>query len=346
MSNKVKIIFYNFWHIGDTFFSQSFVKNIIDNNGDKFEYFIWCDYNDYIYTCLFPNIKNIRDDESVVDKTTINSSLLNGLNYYFIKETNVLLINTWIGCTIYSFNSDKKMFSHFYKFSIDECDATSYIRTSAITINRISKDTLVKINYNTVNYTKDKKLALPYFSSTINIDHFLEFKKMNEDRKIVFLNNSFAGSRQPLSIKSNQDYVRIVDFLIKKNYIIFLSEYNHEIELYKMIHGIRDIYFTTQQFNVPINSSCYNVYYCAKVAHNCDLAIYFDTGKNFMYVNYDFIEEYKSGINTNKKIHFGVHDYYFKNLSNPIYFPNNYASFIVASNSNDIIQHLEQIILH
>jgi hypothetical protein len=345
MSDKIKIIFYNFLHIGDTYLSQSFVKNIIDNNGDKFEYFIWCHYNDYIYTCLFPNIKNIRDDEIIVDKTTVNENLLNGLNYYFIKETNVLLINTWIGCTIYSFNSDKKMFSHFYKYNIDECDVTSYIRTNAITISRIFKDTQVKINYNAVSYTKDKKVTLPCFSSTVNIDDFLEFKKNNKNRKIVFLNNNFAGSGQLLPIKSNEDYIRIIDFIIKKNYIIFLSEYNHEIALYKMIHNITDIYFTAQQFNVPINSSCYNVYYCAKVAHNCDLAIYFDTGKNFTYVNYDFIEEYNSGVNTNKKIHFGVNDYYFKNLSNPCYFPDNYASFVVTNNRDEIIQKLEQVTL-
>lgn len=345
MSDKIKIIFYNFFNIGDTYFSQPFVKNIIDNNGDDFEYFVWCKFNDYIFTSLFPFIKNIRDDESIINKQILNDHSLNCLNYHFIKESNILLINTWIGSTMYEHCSYKKEFAKFYRYNINECDVTSYIRTNAITINRILKDTQIKINYKTANYTNDIKLALPHFSSTINIDDFLVFKKYNENKKIVFLNNNFGGSGQQLPIKSNEDYIRIIDFFIKKNYIILLSEHNHEIAIYKLIHNITDVYFTTEQFNIDVNPSCYNVYYCAKVAHNCDLAIYFDTGKNFTYINNDFIQEYNSGINTNKKIHFGAHDYFFKNLSNPSYFPNNYATFINADNSNDIIQHLEQVIL-
>ena len=345
MSDKIKIIFYNFFNIGDTYFSQPFVKNIIDNNGDNFEYFIWCKFNDYIFTSLFPFIKNIRDDEGMINKQILNGHFLNRLNFHFIKESNILLINTWIGCTMYEHCFYKKEFAKFYKYNVNECDVTSYVRVNSITVNRIFKDTQIKITYDTNIYNIDKKSVLPLFSSTVNINEFLDFKKCNENKKIVFLNNYFGNSGQQIPIKSNSDYVRVIDFFIKKNYIVFLSEYNHEIALYKIIHNITDIHFTAEKFNIGVNTNCYNIYYCAKVAHNCDIAIYFDTGKNFTYINYDFIQDYSSGVNTNKKIHFGVHDYFFKNLSNPKYFPNGYAEFIKTDNCDNIISYFEQNIV-
>jgi hypothetical protein len=345
---KVKIIFYNFFNIGDTYFSQSFVKNIVDSNGENFEYLMWFNYNDHIITSLFPFMKNVRDNDELKQHILshfYDMNTMNGINYYFIKESNVLLINTWIGCGIYEYCNDKLYFAKFYKYNLNECDVTSYTRTNLITINCILKDTKIKINYDTNIYNTDKKLTLPSFSSNINIDEFLDFRKCNENKKIVFLNNYFGNSQQNLPIESIGDCIRIIDFFIKKDYIVFLSEYNNELALYKIIHNIKDIYFTTEKFNIQVNISCYNVYYCAKVAHSCDVAIYFDTGKNFTYVNYDFIQDYNNGVNTNKKIHFGVSNHYFKNLSNPSYFPNGYADFIETNDCNSIISYLEQNIV-
>lgn len=90
-----------------------------------------------------------------------------------------------------------------------------------------------------------------------------------------------------------------------------------------------------------INNSCYNVYFYAKVAHNCDVVLYFDTGKNFTYINEEFINEYKNNIKRNTKIHIGMNTHYFKNLSNPVYFPDGYVKFIEANGADDIIKNLE-----
>lgn len=62
MSNQIKIVFYNFFNIGDTYFAQPFVKNIIDNNGNNFEYYILSKFNFFIYTSIFPDIKIIQND--------------------------------------------------------------------------------------------------------------------------------------------------------------------------------------------------------------------------------------------------------------------------------------------
>lgn len=347
MSDKVKIIFYNFFNIGDTYFSQSFVKNIIDNNGENFEYYIWCNFNDYIFTNLFPSITNIRDNEGLKQHILLYNNHAypkDGLNYCFIKELNTILINTWIGCTLHEHCFCKKQFLKFYKYDINECNVVSYIRTNAITINRILKETQINIIYNTSVYS-NKSLALPIFSSNVNINEFLDFKKCNQNKKIIFLNNYFGNSQQPLPIKCSGDYIRIIDFFIKKNYIVFLSQYDNEVGAYKNNNLIKDLYFTHSKFNVGVDVSCYNVYYCAKVAHNCDLAIYFDTGKNFTYLNYDFLQEYSSGENTNKKIHFGITYHYFKSLSNPEYFPSGYVEFIQTNNCDNIISYLDQNIV-
>ena len=58
--SKLNILFYNNAHIGDIYFSQPYIKNIIDSNGDNFCYYIYCECNYFIFTNLFPNIKNKR----------------------------------------------------------------------------------------------------------------------------------------------------------------------------------------------------------------------------------------------------------------------------------------------
>ena len=120
-----------------------------------------------------------------------------------------------------------------------------------------------------------------------------------------------------------------------------LSEYEYDLQIYKEQNNVTDLYFAPLIFDMVMNTSCYNVYFYAKVSHNCDVALYFDTGRNFTYVNQEFIDEYKNNINRNTKIHFGVSNYYFKGLSNPVYFPDGYVKFIQAHSSYDIIENLE-----
>lgn len=336
MTSKIKIVFYNMYNIGDTFFAQPFVKNIIDNNGDQFEYYIMSKFNYFIYQSILPNINIIENHEHFLNENNINL-LFDNYDYYFSNEQKILIINTWIGAYLLIHCGSQEHFLTHYKENIVECDPVSYIKSYQIMLNLIFERENIKINYN-----NDPLLVVPTFPPNLDINNFLNFRKNNGDKKIVFFNNYYPGSGQPISIENNSaDRIRIIDYFIKKNYIVLLSEYEHDLQIYKEQNNVTDLYFAPLIFDMVINTSCYNVYFYAKVAHNCDMALYFDTGKNFTYLNQEFIDEYKNNINRNTKIHFGVDDKYFKALTNPIYFPDGYVNFIQAENCNSIIEKLE-----
>ena len=336
MINKIKIIFYNFFSIGDTHFAQPFVKNIIDNNGDKFEYCILSNFNFYIYTSILPDIKIIQNDILKDLNVNLSSENLKWYDYYFFKEQNILFINTWIGNYLYILSSRKDYFLTYYKESVIECDPVSYIKSYQIMLNIILEKENIKINYN-----NDPLISIPVFPPNLDIEDFLNFKKNNSNKKIVFINNYYPCSGQKISIHNVEDRICLIDYFIKKNYIVLLSEYENDLQVYKIENNITNLYFTNVLFKIDINYSCYNIYFCAKVAHNCDVALYFDTGRNFTYINQEFIDEYKNNINRNTKIHFGIDDKFFKPLSNKIYFPDGYVKFIQAENCHSIIKKLE-----
>ena len=75
-----------------------------------------------------------------------------------------------------------------------------------------------------------------------------------------------------------------------------MPHYENELQVYKSENNVTDLYFAPIIFNMVITTSSYDVYFYAKVAHNCDLALYFDTGRNFIYVNQEFIDEYKNNL--------------------------------------------------
>jgi hypothetical protein len=326
------------FNVGDTFFAQPFVKNIIDNNGDQFEYYIVSKFNYFIYQSIIPDINIIVNHDDFLHENNINLSRddLNSYDYYFSNEQKILFINTWIGNYIYTHCHRKEYFLTYYKESMVECDQLSYIKSYQTMLNLILNKENIKINYN-----NDPLLAVPTFPPNLDINKFLNFKKNNTGKKIVFFNNYYPGSGQILSIHSVDDRIRIIDFFIKKNYIVLLPEYEHYLQVYKEKNNVIDLYFAPVIFDMVINTSAYDVYLYAKIAHNCDLALYFDSGRNFIYINQEFIDEYKNNINRNTKIHFAQTDIYFKPISNPVYFPEGYVNYIQASNCDEIIKKLE-----
>lgn len=338
MSDKVKIIFFNYFNIGDTYFAQPFVKNIIDNNGDVFEYYIMSKFNYFIYQSIIPDINIIINHNHFLNENNIYISVedLNYYDYFYFKEQNIIFINTWIGNYLYSHCHNKEHFLTYYKESVNECDPVSYIKSYQITLKILLEKENIKINYN-----NDPLLAIPTFPPNLDINHFINFKK-NSDKKIVFFNNYYACSGQPLSMCNISDRICIINYFIQKNYIVLLSEYEHDLQIYKEQNNLTDLYFAPLIFDMVINTSCYNVYFYAKIAHNSDIALYFDTGKNFTYINEEFINEYNNNVNRNTKIHIGVNNYFFKNLSNPIYFPEGYVKFIEANGGSDIIEKIEK----
>ena len=58
---NMKVVFVNTWNVGDIFFSQPFIKNIVTNNPEN-DYYIYHRSSSYYFTdILEPNIKDIKN---------------------------------------------------------------------------------------------------------------------------------------------------------------------------------------------------------------------------------------------------------------------------------------------
>ena len=88
---KLKIIFYNIAHIGDIYFSQPYVRNIINSNNEKFDYYIYCECNYFIFKD-FPNLKKIKDYPNIFDMFI--SIDHRDILYYYDTQNNILMLNT------------------------------------------------------------------------------------------------------------------------------------------------------------------------------------------------------------------------------------------------------------
>jgi len=317
--NKIKIVFYNNFHVGDTFLSQPFIKNIIDNNKDNFEYYYYCHYNYFIYSSILDNIQNVN----LLDKNNIIKVKCNFIdnehnsNNPFYFDNNILIINTWIG----------KMFCN----GCQECNLLTYIQCYKILLNNIYNLYNIKILFD-----DNIEQVIPIFPKNLNIENFIKFKENNSKKKIIFLRNYFPQSGQQFILNSNSEYIKIIKFLLSNN-IVILSEFNNDLLNYKLENNINDLYFVNEYFNLPITETCENLYYMEKISHYCDISIHFDSGRSFLYLNDEFINDYKLGLKRSLKVHFSHTDYYYKALNQNKLVPPNYVMFCFANNYNDII---------
>ena len=330
-NQKIKIIFYNNWHVGDIFFAQPFIKNIVDYNNENFDYYFFCHYNDFIYTSVIPNIKNIKYENDFLEIVK-NMNNYNYENFIYLNEEKILLINTWIGSMSYTWNKKQHILDN-YKDYLKECDLISYIKCYDITLNNILKEHNIQINY-----CNDIQLCYPVLPD-LNIDYFLNFKK-NIDKKIVFLNNYNPASGQKTSIKESYEFIDLIHFFIEKKYVVLLPENNKEILQYKVENKINDLYFMMDEFPIENNNISSSLYYMSTIGNHCDVSICFDVGRSLLYINKNFMDEFKNLNNFNKKFHFSVSDYYIKSLIDNEIVPKNFVKYINANNCQDIKNYL------
>jgi hypothetical protein len=345
MTEKIKVVFYNSFNIGDVFFSQPFIKNIIENN-ENFDYYLWVKFGYFAFSD-FPNLKNINNNPNLLNFLKFRVTDENSIkykNHIFLKHNNILLINTWIGSMHHKWNKTDGIIDTFKDY-LTECDLISYLNCYKVILDAILNDYKIKIHYN-----YDAELSYPVFPKNINIEKFLYFKKENEikNKKLVFLNNYNPMSCQTIPIETINCYISIIDFIVGKNYIVILAEDDVDIVNYKNEKNINDVYFCSNFVDNSLNdfNSSSFLFYASKICVNCDYSLYFDTGRNFLYFNIDFINDFKNNTKNNKKIHFSTQEYtcYFKSLNNDKVVPNNYSTQYITNNVNSVIDNLNNIL--
>ena len=197
---NLTIVFYNFYHIGDTHLAQPFVKNIITNNLNN-QFYIFNNYNTFCYLEQFNNIKDIESNlilKNIIIKmlnldinNNYNKEGYNSSGDYNINESEhksadilssydnnlkILLINTWIGSFLK------------YSYPLIDCNLINYNENYNILINNINNTFKLNIKYdNSVNINLYPSIKKIYIESFLNI-------KNNTNKKIVFYYNYLEKS--------------------------------------------------------------------------------------------------------------------------------------------------------
>lgn len=340
---RLKIVLCNAWNIGDIFLAQPFINNIVNTNGDQYEYYIWVNYSYFLFSDL-PNVKNLNDYPELINILG-NITEYNRRNYVFYLDYNILVINTWIGTMNHVWNPSEGI-RELFKDYLQECNPVSYLDCYRIILNKIRDNHGIDIAYDF-----NPEFAFPTFPKNLQITAFDTFKEniALENRKVVFLNNYMPKSGQHTSLSTTIDYLYVMEFLLQKGYIIIFPESDPHLISYILVHNINDVYFCNNFIPDILNdfNNYTALYYNSKICVNCDFSIYFDTGRNFIYFNRDFIDDFKTGRTSNLKIHFSTSrfDFYFKNLmKNTEITPTTYSTQYIADGVNDVIKHLNSIL--
>jgi hypothetical protein len=316
--DKIKLIFYNTFQVGDSFIAQPFVKNVVDNNGNDFEYYYYLKFNYYPYECI-QNIRNIQNYPSLVASFAYfikQYGINNSVNY--IPEHGILLINTWIATV-----------------GGRECDPIGLINAYKLILNNIKTRYSINIKYN-----DDITLAYPSISlEEFDITAFIYFKTQSV-KKIVFLNNYKPTSGQKFILHTCNDYIEVIQSILNNGYIVLLPESDEYIRNYFMT----DVYFCGQFINnYPLDGTSKELYHRLKLCNTCDYSIYFDSGRNFLYFNREFIDAFKHKSDNNIKLQCSVNDSFYNNLTKNEYVPDNYSTNIIATCTKELIVQLNAI---
>jgi hypothetical protein len=320
--SQLRIVFFNSANVGDSFFAEPFIRNVMQSNKDTADVYVCMKYNRFLYS----DIPNFMDYYPDIGKHLLDIQTHD--NYMYVENANVLYINTWIGSLAYQ--KDKLYEDHILMSrGLRECDLISYFRGYAGLLEIIKRNTGVTINFN-----PDIHLSYPQFPKNVDISKFYKFKA-SISKKVVFINNYMPMSSQSISIKNFSD---ITNYFINIGYFVILAEPDDAI-------FSENVAFCNIFYESDIKTSR-DIYYNAKICDACDLSIYFDTGRNLIYFNTEFMDNFKRHPNRNQKIHFSTdtYDFYFKNLNRQEVVPFGYATQYIAENFAEVQTHLNRIL--
>jgi FkbM family methyltransferase len=326
-NKKMKVVFSNNCSVGDIYFSQPFIKNIITNNPEH-DYYIYHQTTSYYFTD-FLNIKDVNKIPEFKEKlyelfdfkidvhNLINIHNMSSYTYRYDAVNNILLICTWLGCI-----RDK------YPTMI-ECNMISYSETYCKFINDINRDLSINLKY-------DNTVSLDVYPSipTLNIDKYRIFKKSYINKKIIFYYNFMPYSGQKFPLKNNEEHNKIISVLAENNIVVLTSKLNYN-------GNNNNVYFADDFLENVEYYDAKNFYYYAQMANESDYSIYFDFGRGFMCMNKTFIEEN----NKNIRIHLSNNEFFYKELNCNILVPNDYLKFIKVDDYYDVIDTLQNIII-
>jgi len=278
----MKIIFYQWGHIGDGFFTKSFIKQFCELNDDhdislmlKYNSFLFTDIlnlkiimpcNDNKYTNNDFNGKNYDPFNNIIvdnDEYLINNNIVEEPfpDIFYRLYNDVLYIKTWFG-----------IISNYDITDYMDCDIGKF----NIYFNNIINDINNKYDFN-LKLINNIDL-LPTIPKT-DIYEFLNFKN---NKKIIFYYNFYGNAHQKFNIDHDDNIIKLSNKY--PDYFICCA-LKPNVSNYNII--------SIENFNYIKDPSCKNItnaYYCAI---NSDIVYSFDTGACFYYLNNDFNDTFQ-----------------------------------------------------
>jgi hypothetical protein len=278
----MKIIFYQWGHIGDGFFTKSFIKQFCELNDDhdislmlKYNSFLFTDIlnlkiimpcNDNKYTNNDFNGKNYDPFNNIIvdnDEYLINNNIVEEPfpDIFYRLYNDVLYIKTWFG-----------IISNYDITDYMDCDIGKF----NIYFNNIINIINNKYNFN-LKLINNIDL-LPTIPKT-DIYEFLNFKN---NKKIIFYYNYYGNAHQKFNIDHDDNIIKLSNKY--PDYFICCA-LKPNVSNYNII--------SIENFNYIKDPSCKNItnaYYCAI---NSDIVYSFDTGACFYYLNNDFNDTFQ-----------------------------------------------------
>jgi hypothetical protein len=255
-------------HIGDVFFSASFIKNICINNPDKYFY-----YYTILGDTFFDGISNIRRLNINEDK--YKSFLFNGSAPEDILNDQYTLnllrsINNRDKFNIMSYNNEQVLFINTWCSSIgfSDFDYLNAINAWKTYINMINKQFNLDLKH---TLSMSKELLLP--EKLNQIPKYIEsILDGNNDKQIYFVYNFVCRS---LDFDMNKLY-NYVDKLADNNIVILASK-----NITYKLKNNNNIYIC----DIEPDPHCINLQVLWQIAKKCNNVIILPCGATWLFIN-------------------------------------------------------------
>ena len=268
----MEICFYNFFHIGDTYFSSMFINLICSSNSNVNFYYYFI--NGHCFFENIPNIKSIQGPEENYSGTLINGhppeNLLNTKYLKLLHQNNM----QWTGDKIITVEGKNVLFINTWCIS-DNLKHGDYHISSALN----SYQNLIKTINSKYNLSLEFKINTP-IELIRHITHFdcrdWDANKYNE---CDYTNTIFIFNFVPRSLGINMGNLNDVISQLRKSNNIILSCYN------SLFDNNSNIKFVDKDYNIRMTPSCRNLIYMWDIASKCKNIVVLPTGSSWCFLH-------------------------------------------------------------
>lgn len=289
----MRILFFNLWHIGDTFFAQPSVKCVCLSNPDQ-EFLLLHRYNHNLYQNI-PNLHIMNAQSSYLQKLQdghepselVNrNEMISELEHHcaqfyqaplhFKVNDDIIAINTWIGAM-------------FPKFGREiECNPMKLYSAMRDIIQEVNHVYSLSLNYKEI----ELQYQLPNLhDGQTDVAAFKEWKR-SHNRKCIFYYNYFPRSGQVFPCGRFNDHLEIIKMVTKilPDVYIVVPRISEEVD---------NVINCESFFGIQETPDCANLTQMALIADECEASVHYNVGACFYYMNTQMLDKTR----ISKKIH-------------------------------------------